>query len=656
MQSLAEGWIGGNYIFLGEASKSIAYNQKALKLAREISDVYNIQRSLIQTAEGYRSIDNSDKALSNIYDSLAFPVAYNAFPRQQWRNFYFTTQILYSFKFYEAASVYAREEIILGRDKLKDNWMNHSGLIHSGVIYDSLGKYPEAFEQIEASLKLAEDFSDEKLKPRLLVTSYVSLAHLQRHSGNCPEALNSYARAIQISEKMESVIGNYEARRGRLLCLISENKDSAVNDEMPILLKFFDDNRQKIAEESDRNIFFDNEQSVYDIATDYAYTNQKNAEQAFDYAENSRARSLLNLLDGSAEISQPLSLAEIRRQIPSDTQMIYYAVLPDKVLIWYISETKFTAVEKVIGQDELENKVSDYIKILRGKTGGENINGNAKEFYSLLIETVEPLLEKDKTLCIVADKQLFRLPFASLVSSVTSKYLVQDYPLLYAPSATVFIRETGIAKQKQTVENESILSIGNPSFSRQEYTELKNLPAAAKEAEEVASVYKTREVFIEEKASKESLINRFDSADVVHFAGHYLPNGKSPSHSKFLLASGDLTAEEISQRKLLRVRLMVLSACETGVEKFYNGEGMIGAARTFLTADVPLVVASLWSVETDATAELMIKFHFYRKQKKLPTVSALRQAQIDMLTGENSTLRQPFYWAGFLLIGGHATY
>ena len=101
---------------------------------------------------------------------------------------------------------------------------------------------------------------------------------------------------------------------------------------------------------------------------------------------------------------------------------------------------------------------------------------------------------------------------------------------------------------------------------------------------------------------------------------------------------------------------MILSACETGIEKFYNGEGMIGAARAFLAADVPLVVASQWAVESSATAELMIKFHRYRKENHLPTIDALRQAQIDLLKDDTSRFRQPFYWAGFLPIGGYTTY
>ena len=113
---------------------------------------------------------------------------------------------------------------------------------------------------------------------------------------------------------------------------------------------------------------------------------------------------------------------------------------------------------------------------------------------------------------------------------------------------------------------------------------------------------------------------------------------------------------EISNIKLSRPRLIILSACETGIENFYNGEGMIGAARTFLASDVPMVVASTWSVHSDATFELMVKFHNYRKSRGLTVTAALRQAQIDLLTGGQKPFRQPFYWAAFLPIGGYVEY
>src|SRR5439155_1490438 len=120
-------------------------------------------------------------------------------------------------------------------------------------------------------------------------------------------------------------------------------------------------------------------------------------------------------------------------------------------------------------------------------------------------------------------------------------------------------------------------------------------------------------------------------------------------------SDGVLHAYEIYRTKLPNARLVVLSACSTGVERYYSGEGMIGMSRTFLANNVPLVAASLWPVSS-STADLITDFHRYRKEKNYSSVDALRQAQLDMLNDPQGTYNQPYYWAGFVLIGGNADF
>ena len=116
-----------------------------------------------------------------------------------------------------------------------------------------------------------------------------------------------------------------------------------------------------------------------------------------------------------------------------------------------------------------------------------------------------------------------------------------------------------------------------------------------------------------------------------------------------------LQAYEIYKLNLARARLVVLSACRTGIEKYYGGEGMVGLSRPFIAKRIPLVVASLWPVNSVTTADLMIRFHGYRKSGDgLPTAEALRQAQLEMLSGANSENRLPYHWAAFVTIGGYA--
>ena len=118
---------------------------------------------------------------------------------------------------------------------------------------------------------------------------------------------------------------------------------------------------------------------------------------------------------------------------------------------------------------------------------------------------------------------------------------------------------------------------------------------------------------------------------------------------------GVLQANEIYQLNLPRTRLVILSACQTGAEKYYGGEGMVGMWSPFISLKVPLVVASLWAVDSDSTKDLMINFHKLRR-RGLSSAVALRQAQIEMLHGQYKSYQHPYHWSSFIAIGGHTQF
>lgn len=116
-----------------------------------------------------------------------------------------------------------------------------------------------------------------------------------------------------------------------------------------------------------------------------------------------------------------------------------------------------------------------------------------------------------------------------------------------------------------------------------------------------------------------------------------------------------LYANEILRHKFERAKLVVLSACQTGPDKYYSREGAVGLSRSFIEAKIPPVVASQWPVDSNGTADLMLSFYRHR-QSGLSTVEALGRAQVEMLRGPDRAYRSPHYWAAFLCVGGYAEY
>jgi CHAT domain-containing protein/Flp pilus assembly protein TadD len=110
--------------------------------------------------------------------------------------------------------------------------------------------------------------------------------------------------------------------------------------------------------------------------------------------------------------------------------------------------------------------------------------------------------------------------------------------------------------------------------------------------------------------------------------------------------NGILTALEVSQLNLKKTKLVVLSACETGLGKIEGSEGTFGLKRGFKLAGVEQMIVSLWSVPDKETMELMTLFYSDLTKTLNPVVS-FEKAQKEMRTKYPT---DPEKWAGFVLV------
>ena len=115
---------------------------------------------------------------------------------------------------------------------------------------------------------------------------------------------------------------------------------------------------------------------------------------------------------------------------------------------------------------------------------------------------------------------------------------------------------------------------------------------------------------------------------------------------------GILTGMEVAGLDLWGTRLVVLSACETGLGDVQVGEGVMGLRRAFFLAGARRVLSTLWMVPDKQTQELMTDF-ITRWKAGTPGVDALRDAQIAMIQQmrEQHGHAHPFYWAAFTMTG-----
>ncbi|WP_413166242.1 tetratricopeptide repeat protein [Capilliphycus salinus ALCB114379] len=209
------------------------------------------------------------------------------------------------------------------------------------------------------------------------------------------------------------------------------------------------------------------------------------------------------------------------------------------------------------------------------------------------------------------------------------------------------------------------------------------LPGTAEEARVIAPLLSEVTLFTQSQAT-ENAVKQLQAPNILHIATHgfFLPNlprvepdnsfgfisentqQNTPIQENPLLRSGlalagfnpresglddgVLTALEVANLKLRGTKLVVLSACETGLGEIENGEGVYGLRRAFTLAGAESQLMSLWKVNDEGTKDLMIKY-YQRLLQNQGRSDAWRQTQLEMLNSQE--YQHPYFWAAFVPVG-----
>jgi CHAT domain-containing protein/Tfp pilus assembly protein PilF len=683
LQSLALNGLVNAQTRLTEHSNAVATCRRVLQLAREIGDENGRLRSLNMLTLLYERLGKFRESLTVAQESLGLSEKLAADQSQVIGFYSISARCFYSLGLYSAALDYAREALRLAETMNSPRIMSRY-LVNTGLAYARLGKYEEAIEHIKRGMQIGQSAQPEALAREMTAYTALYLGQTYRLSGAVAEAAPMIEQAADFYREKDDPLLLQRVAKERLLGHIARGEETEARNSLRSVIALYEETRARIPDESDRNSFFAREQSVYDIAIDFTAARPDSAREAFEYSETSRARSLLDAFHNRQQVgvvagipetrfsgvASPLTLSEIQSRMPERTQLLQYAALEDKLIIWLVTPRRFEQKTVKVPLTKLTGLATDYLAQISGPEGGHNQRWRqkAEELYDVLLRPVAPLIESNKQICIVPDKILNRLPYGALISSVTGRHLIEDYLPTYAPSASLFVLCAEEAKRKSGQSPEHLLSVGNPSFDRRAFPDLEDLPAAARESEEIVKFYPSHQLLVGPEAKKKAVLREIERAEVIHLATHYDPDQTSPLSSRLALAAEPETGGQASRRKgamlvgeiyrldLRHGRLAVLSACQTWAEDYLHGEGAVGVSRPFLAAGVPVVVSSLWKIDSPATRNMMIEFHRIRKTQKLPSAEALRAAQLGMLRGAETVYRHPYYWASFIVAGGYSNF
>jgi CHAT domain-containing protein len=369
---------------------------------------------------------------------------------------------------------------------------------------------------------------------------------------------------------------------------------------------------------------------------------------AFEYAERGRSRTLLDTGFPSvpARFATPASIQAV---LPPKSLFIELVDLGSRVGAWIITPAERTYLDV--------QRTPAEIAALAAKSSGDAVYTElgrraAIELYDALIRPIRNRVSDVERLLISADGTLNDVAFASLLNADSGRRLVEDVTIELVPGATWF---TTAARHRQSPPR-SVLAIGNPDFRRDLYPQLRDLRGADLEARNISTLYRRSLLLERAAATPDRVLRELPNFDVMHFAGHAVPNVDVPSSAYLVLSpSGDsrdgrLTAREIARGRDRRARWIVLAGCSTGQGAVAFGEGQLHLARAFLEAGAEGIVATRWDVDDQAATAVMIEFHRRLAAGDDPA-HALAMAQRTAIATEKNASRPHADWAAFEFIG-----
>ena len=546
-----------------------------------------------------------------------------------------------------------------------------------GMVLLNQGEHTQALDKFQQALSIAQEIGNKSGEA----------SHLA-NIGGVYYAIGEYLQAVHFYQQAADISKEIGARLEEGICLTNIGAAFFLAGNLPLAeqnlrkaVEILKPLRSKLSD-MDKVSIFQTQLSFY-RGLQQVLVAQGKTDEALEIAEAGRARAFVDLLaerltsPSKTDIQPTITLAEIKHIAQEqNATLVEYSIIYDEfrfqskqrqeleLYIWVIKPTgdiTFRQQNLPPQPDSLpesrytflQNLITKMRKFMGVEGRGNEMASSRdipikrlKQLHQLLIEPIADLLPNDpnERIIFMPQKELFLIPFAAILDK-NGKYLIEKHTILTAPAIQV-LQLTYQQQQRVSESANNILVVGNPNPMPEP---LSTLPHSEQEALNIAQMHNTQPL-IGDCATKAAILPQLETARLIHLATHGIAKEDSPLKSAIAFApsvgdNGWLTAEEIFHLQL-SAELVVLSACNTG-RGTITGDGVVGLSRSLISAGVPSVIVSLWSVYDDSTAFLMTEFYRNLHQLKLDKAQALRSAILTTM----QNYANPKNWAAFILIG-----
>ena len=378
-------------------------------------------------------------------------------------------------------------------------------------------------------------------------------------------------------------------------------------------------------------------------------TQEKNSELERELLE--RERRLLKItrqlqhrrvaVEKENEEKDRFSVTQLQAALGADRALVEYTAIDDKLVAFVVTNESVEVLRDLGSESEVvaelercrfqidtlrygSKRVRSHLPALIQRT-----QKHLRFLYDRLVRTAEARIG-DRQLVVVPHGALHYLPFQALHDG--DGYLIERREVSFAPSAVVL--QQCLNRPRNEFRNALMLGVAD-----------EQIPGVRDELEALDNVFADVKWFLDDAATPDVLRENSSDVDLLHFACHAHFRSDNPLFSSLKLGNGWFTARDAYKLKL-DCGLVTLSACETGMNAVAPGDEVMGLVRGFLTAGSAAVMMSLWTIDDNATTELMAAFYGELARTKSPA-GALRAAQLKLLAQRP----HPFFWSPFVLVG-----
>ncbi|AFY31115.1 CHAT domain-containing protein [Calothrix sp. PCC 7507] len=350
--------------------------------------------------------------------------------------------------------------------------------------------------------------------------------------------------------------------------------------------------------------------------------------QAVELAEQGKNACLSWLLDGwSDEISSP-SYSQMQQLLNPTTAIVYWHLSPYALHTFILKhdtpEPIALGETGVLNQPQRLRDFEDWLKkwneqyadYRQGKKG--EVAGTWRDNLPEMLHSLSNILDINTIVSHIPDiTQLILIPHRDLHRLPLHELFPPEFTISYLPSVQIGLISSSFKPQGNKLDK--LLSIEHPTSSG-----YPSLEFAQIESQAISRMFPNPTRQRSEEATKAAVINALRQGyNIFHFTGHGIYNFHNPALSHLALAGEDkLTLVDIRNFDLSSYQLVSLAACETAITGNHTiTNEYVGLVSGFMSCGVAHVVSTLWTVESEASALMMMQFYNLLQQGKSEAVA-----------------------------------